>query len=432
VMSASEFLAFVVRKILPNILYNKLISREQEKSLYATKHIVDSVVLAGPAVMASDSLAIAAAPADSSTIRIPADTSFVTAPSDPLPALLADNHLSVPTMELTPAVEIVQAEETPMDRLIDMASSGKKYSASKVYRTLDEAGIKIDRSLVDLLFLYFGSKSCYDDSTKLSVSQLLDYLTGDFISDPMFEPVVDDASRSALRGMNEQLENGLGQLRTDTYSMAVFITDYPQESAETYDFVERLSNAVDKSLRGNHYLIGESVMYKEMKDGFKKELSLLTLITVLAIFLIVAISFRSVIIPTILVLTVLTGVYVNVFVSGLGGRTMLYLAYLIVQSILMGASIDYGILFTNYYLEKRKSFSVADSLREAYRCSIHTIMTSGLIIVCAPYIMSVFLSDPTISSILSSLTFGALATLIIILFVYPAVLAVLDRFIRRK
>jgi len=96
----------------------------------------------------------------------------------------------------------------------------------------------------------------------------------------------------------------------------------------------------------------------------------------------------------------------------------------------MGATIDYGILFTNYYMEKRKAgIAIADALREAYSGSIHTIMTSGLIIIGVPFIMSMLLSDPTLKSILSSLTFGAVAVIILILFVLPAVLAACDKVI---
>ena len=123
----------------------------------------------------------------------------------------------------------------------------------------------------------------------------------------------------------------------------------------------------------------------------------------------------------------------NVFFSGMGGHTMLYLAYLIVQSILMGATIDYGILFTNFYLtSRRQGQSVVDALKKAYGGSIHTIMTSGLIIILAPLIMSELLTDPTICSILSSLTFGALSVILLIILVLPALLAVTDRLIIRK
>ena len=108
---------------------------------------------------------------------------------------------------------------------------------------------------------------------------------------------------------------------------------------------------------------------------------------------------------------------------------MLYLAYLIVQSILMGATIDYAILFANYYREGRRTRGVGEALETAYRGSIRTILTSGLIIVLAPGVMSFLVEDHTISSIVGCLSVGGLAVIVLILFVLPGSLAAFDRFV---
>ena len=74
----------------------------------------------------------------------------------------------------------------------------------------------------------------------------------------------------------------------------------------------------------------------------------MTILTALSIFVIVALTFRSISIPAILVLIVQCSVYITVAYSGLTQGPMQYIAYLLVQCILMGATIDYAILFTNY------------------------------------------------------------------------------------
>ena len=163
-----------------------------------------------------------------------------------------------------------------------------------------------------------------------------------------------------------------------------------------------------------------------------KEMLLVTLLTIAAIFFIVALTFRSLILSAILVMTVMSGVFVNVVVSGFGGGSILYIAYLIVQSILMGAAIDYGILFANYYRENRAVVGVEESLKRSYKCSIHTILTSGLILILVPAIMTILVSDPTISDIVKSISIGASATVTLILFVLPGVLALCDKVIVRK
>jgi predicted RND superfamily exporter protein len=183
---------------------------------------------------------------------------------------------------------------------------------------------------------------------------------------------------------------------------------------------------VDRNLEGEYYLIGESVMYKELKDGFPRELLILTILTVVAIFIIVALTFKSLIIPVILILTVMSGVYVNVYACGAGGKSMLYLSYLIIQGLLMGATIDYSILFTGYYRNCRRIMGIRKSLAVTYYRTVNSILTSGLIITIVPFVMSHVVKDQLTASIMHSLSMGALAVILLILFVMPGVLAALD------
>ena len=108
---------------------------------------------------------------------------------------------------------------------------------------------------------------------------------------------------------------------------------------------------------------------------------------------------------------------------------MLYLAYLIVQAILMGATIDYGILFANYYRESRKTMLPVDAVCAAYRGSIRTILTSGLIMVIGPGAMALAVDDLMISNIVGCLAVGAFVAIVLTLSVVPAVLVALDKWV---
>ncbi len=98
----------------------------------------------------------------------------------------------------------------------------------------------------------------------------------------------------------------------------------------------------------------------------------------------------------------------------------------------MGATIDYGILFTNNYREARASTSKIDSIRKAYLASTHTIFTSGTIMTLAPFVMSLMIDDTTIATILRCIAAGALAAVLLIIFILPGLLAAFDRFVVRK
>ena len=105
---------------------------------------------------------------------------------------------------------------------------------------------------------------------------------------------------------------------------------------------------------------------------------------------------------------------------------MLYLSYLIIQGVLMGATIDYSILFTSYYRNCRAIMGVRKSLAVTYYRTANSILTSGLIIVLVPLVMSYTVKDQMTASVMHSLAMGALAVIILIIFVLPGVIAALD------
>jgi predicted RND superfamily exporter protein len=173
-------------------------------------------------------------------------------------------------------------------------------------------------------------------------------------------------------------------------------------------------------------------MVYEMQQTFDQELILISLLTAGAIFVVVALVFRSLIIPAILVLLVQCGVFITVCIAGIQGMAIYFLALLIVECILMGAMIDYAILFTNYYREKRQVFGKKSALRETYKDAIHTIMTSGSIIVIGVGIVGFCFDNPVIAQICIALATGAFCALVLVLFILPGLLSVFDRLIIRK
>ena len=98
----------------------------------------------------------------------------------------------------------------------------------------------------------------------------------------------------------------------------------------------------------------------------------------------------------------------------------------------MGATIDYSILFTQYYRAARLRLDKAGALQEAYRRSFHAILTSGMILVLTPLVMTYLLSDPMVCTILRCISIGALAAILLIFFVLPATLVIMDRWVAKR
>lgn len=393
VMSPVEFVRYVNDKVLTNRMYASFISKDQKRQLTILKNRMEAAL---------QTSAMAKIEADS-TMGAMADTT-------------KEDGKVLKQGELAANVDTTVAADTCQGT----AATGIVPSVIQ--------GIGEEVSVMPISTLHVPQP---ETTSTCSLDELVSFLTEDLLNDPTLSAFVDDSMRNRLAEVRDMMDQGVGQLKGKGWSMAAIVTHYDDEGEEIQQFLQNLRSSCDQEF-GQYSLIGESVMFDEMRRGFGRELLLLSILTIAAIFLIVAFTFRSLVVPTVLVMTVLSGVYINVFISGIGGRTLLYLAYLIVQSILMGATIDYAILFTTYYRTNRRTLDVGPSLAAAYRGSIRTILTSGLIIVLAPGIMALLVEDRTISAIVGSLAVGGLVAILLILFVLPGCLAAFDRFVTHR
>ena len=404
---------FVRDEVLTDKRFSRMVAKADADRIHETGRQMDSVYAAGPVVAITDPAGLIAKADSAGAVHPPLqDTSALVAVVPP-----------APVAEPEPEPEYVP---TPLEVLAEMAFTDARYPSREVFKALKGAGMDVTQEEIDLLYLYTASRLYPEKDYKMSVGELLSFVGDDLLKDPTMAALVPEDAAAEVAEAREMLSSGTDILRGDECSLALALTSYPGESPQTHEFVGRLQEMVDANLKGEHYLIGESVMYKELKDGFPQELLFLTILTVVAIFIIVAVTFKSLLIPVILILTVMSGVYVNVYACGAGGKTMLYLSYLIIQGLLMGATIDYSILFTSYYRHCRKIMGVRKSLAVTYYRTVNSILTSGLIITLVPFVMSHVVKDQLTASIMHSLSMGALAVILLILFVMPGVLAALD------
>ncbi|MBQ6322678.1 MAG: MMPL family transporter, partial [Lachnospiraceae bacterium] len=242
-------------------------------------------------------------------------------------------------------------------------------------------------------------------------------------------PLLPQEATDILSQISDAVAQGKASLQGPAHSLVLFSTTLPDESPETTAFMDKLNSLLPAQSAGGYYLLGNIPMAYEMAASFGQELTKMTLITAIAIFLVVLITFRSFLIPLLLVLMIQTAVYATMVIINLQGYSIYYLALLMVQSILMGATIDYAILYTGYYREFRRSMGKKEALSASYRGSMHTITTSGLIISIITWILGYAFPNPTIGEICFTISKGAACSLVLIILLLPGILAALDRWI---
>ncbi|MCR5461389.1 MAG: MMPL family transporter, partial [Acetatifactor sp.] len=308
---------------------------------------------------------------------------------------------------------------------------GKAYRAEELSELFGDAAGKGGGNTMNMLYQFYASQNGYDQVETLTLGELIPFIQERVLENPLFSRLIDDGTRQQIAQAGEMLRENTARLVGERYGRVILTTVYPEDSAETRAFLKALRDRCDRVLDGDSWLIGASAMNEEMSRTFDSELTRITVFSAIAIFLVVALTFRSLLIPLALVMTVQCGIYLTMTFIQLSGGGMFYLALLMVQCILMGATIDYGILYTTYYLESGPGENRRTALRKAYDGGLHTIMTSALIVIVAAGILGFVFANPAIGEICLTISRGAISATLLIVFILPGVLAALDRFVRR-
>lgn len=306
-----------------------------------------------------------------------------------------------------------------------------KYTSSEIYGILNKlSNDDLDEDLVKLVYIYYGSDYEYDENWTLTVEQFVEFINSDILSDERFDDFIDDEMKNKIIDSKDTIKMAKELLVGNKYSRIVLNTKFESENEETFKFIKHLKEILNsENIEFN--IIGDSPMAYEMSKTFADEFNYISIITMIAIFIVVMFTFKDALVPIILVAVIQCAVYMTMGILSISGGSVYFIALLIVQSILMGSTIDYAILYTSYYLEFRQIKNKKESIIDAYNQSIHTILTSGSILVIVTFIVGMFATAIT-AKICITLCKGTLCSLILILLFLPALLASFDKFIVRK
>lgn len=304
-----------------------------------------------------------------------------------------------------------------------------KYTSKEAYATLKVLSDDLEQSLIDLVYMYYNSIHDFDKTWKMTVEEFINYLNTDIITDSRFNHFIDTEKRKTITNSKKTIDQAKNLIVSDKYSRVILNTKYSFEGEDVYHFVHSMKKELgDKE---GIYIAGNSSMAVEMSETFNRELNKITLLTMVFIFIVVAITFKDLIIPSVLVLIIQTAVYVTMSAISISGGAVYFISLLIVQAILMGATIDYAIVYTAYYRESRLTMGIKDSIINAYNKSIHTIISSSSILIIVTLVVANFASAIA-AKICETISQGTFAAVLLILLILPGVLATTDKFICKK
>ncbi len=224
----------------------------------------------------------------------------------------------------------------------------------------------------------------------------------------------------------------VSQLISDKYSRLILVAESPAESPETYELAETIREMVDQAFpEGDTHLAGANFVLADMKETVNQDMIIVNGLAILAIALVIMIAFRSLALPVLLVLTIELSIWINLAIPYITGTPLNFIGYLIVSTVQLGATVDYGILMAQHYIDHRQLLDRKEATKRTIQSVAGSIIPPALILAAAGFTLYIISSISVVSELGLVLGRGALISLVMVLFLLPNLLRLFDRFIEK-
>ena len=226
--------------------------------------------------------------------------------------------------------------------------------------------------------------------------------------------------------------NTLKLLVSGGYTRLVLTVDVDTEGSTTFELVERIRAVVQQYYPDNYYLAGQGVSTYDLMDTITADMVKVNLLAIGAVFLILLIMKRQLLLPLILVLSIETAIWINLAIPYFRGQYVFYIAYLIISSIQLGATVDYAILFSDRYQEFRQTLGKKEAIAATVSAVTTSVSTTGSAMAVVGFLMGAISTNQLLCQLGNFLGVGSLVSLAIVLLALPGYLYLADSLIIKK
>ena len=242
---------------------------------------------------------------------------------------------------------------------------------------------------------------------------------------------LDDDLQDTLDEAYDQIMFGKNQLQGENYDRMLVYLTLPEESDETFAFLDEMHDIAGKYYSGKILVCGNSVSQYDLKKTFARDNMVVNVVSILTVLVVLLFTFKSAGMPVLLIAVIQGCIWINFSVPTLTHENIFFLGYLIVSSIQMGANIDYAIVIASRYTDLRKTMGRKQSIIDTMNLSFPTIITSGTMLAVAGILIGKMTSNAAIFGIGKSLGRGTLISLFVTMFVLPQILLAGDKIIEK-
>ena len=212
-------------------------------------------------------------------------------------------------------------------------------------------------------------------------------------------------------------ENTLSQLMSENYSRMVLSVDVDYEGSTTFNLVEKIRDIAQKYYPDQWYLAGEGVSTNDLKTTVTADMVKVNLVAIAAVFIVLLLTMKSLVLPIVLVVSIEAAIWINLSCPYFMGQYIFYIAYLIISSIQLGATVDYAILMTDRYKENRAQLGKKEAVIQTISDVTVSILTSGSVLTVVGLLLGYISTNQLLAQLGIFIGRGAIFSLIIVLFV---------------
>jgi hypothetical protein len=220
-----------------------------------------------------------------------------------------------------------------------------------------------------------------------------------------------------------------GILKSGDWQLMLIGSDYKVASDEVSEQIEQL-NAIIEKYDSDGLLIGEAPATKDLIEITDHDFAVVNIVSIGVIFLIIALTFKSITIPVILVAVIELAIIINMGTAYFTGTSLPFIASVVVGTIQLGSTVDYAILMTTRYKRERsRGAEKREAVTTALQTSIKSIIVSALGFFAATIGIGVYSEIGMISSLCMLLARGALISMVVVITVLPSMFMLFDKVI---
>ena len=236
---------------------------------------------------------------------------------------------------------------------------------------------------------------------------------------------------ATLADMFNQLGTAKAQLQSEEYTRMVVYLNLPEEGQETYDFLQTIRDVIGKYYPDDYYVVGNSTSSRDLSSSFTTDNLVISILSAFFVIVVLLFTFQSVGLPVLLIIVIQGSIWINFSIPSLTGEPLYFLGYMIVNAIMMGANIDYAIVISSHYLEKKAYMPHKEAIVHALNAAFPTVFTSGIMMTVSGLLIGNMSAQPVVSIMGSCLGRGTAISIVLVLFVLPAFLVLGDSIINR-